>query len=98
MEETRCIRCGRPLHDPESIARGMGPECAGASGSSGKSYRANVRSRSSSYDAAVGHGRTGTPTLFTLVEDSQYEAEQPLVDEILPREGAYMEQAVEKGY
>jgi hypothetical protein len=31
MEKARCIKCGRPLRDPESIARGMGPECAGES-------------------------------------------------------------------
>ena len=30
MEATRCKKCGRPLRDPESIARGMGPECAGS--------------------------------------------------------------------
>lgn len=24
----RCIRCGRTLSDPESIARGYGPDCA----------------------------------------------------------------------
>ena len=28
--EGKCGRCGRPLTDPESIARGIGPICAGA--------------------------------------------------------------------
>lgn len=28
--EGRCGRCARPLTDPESIARGYGPHCAGA--------------------------------------------------------------------
>lgn len=28
-EADRCGRCGRELTDPESIARGIGPECAG---------------------------------------------------------------------
>jgi hypothetical protein len=27
--EGRCSKCGRPLTDPESIASGMGPYCAG---------------------------------------------------------------------
>lgn len=27
--ENVCIRCGRPLNDPESIERGYGPECYG---------------------------------------------------------------------
>ena len=26
----QCIRCGRPLKDPESIRRGYGPECFAA--------------------------------------------------------------------
>lgn len=29
-----CIRCGRPLTDPESIERGFGPECFGMATSS----------------------------------------------------------------
>lgn len=27
MNEPKCNRCGRTLHDPESIRRGYGPEC-----------------------------------------------------------------------
>ena len=27
--EARCKKCGKPLHDPVSVARGMGPKCAG---------------------------------------------------------------------
>ena len=23
----RCVRCGRPLENPESVAAGVGPEC-----------------------------------------------------------------------
>jgi hypothetical protein len=34
MEIPRCIKCGRRLKSPESIALGIGPKCAGASGSS----------------------------------------------------------------
>ena len=33
MNSPKCAKCGRPLTNPESIARGMGPECAGVSGS-----------------------------------------------------------------
>lgn len=32
MTRPRCSRCGRPLTDPVSIARGMGPVCAGSGG------------------------------------------------------------------
>lgn len=35
LEEKRahaCAICGRPLTDPDSIARGVGPECAGKAG------------------------------------------------------------------
>ncbi len=42
MEVPRCIKCGRKLKSPESIARGIGPKCAGTSGSS---RRVQVRMR-----------------------------------------------------
>ncbi len=32
MELPRCMKCGRRLKSPESIARGIGPTCAGTSG------------------------------------------------------------------
>lgn len=32
MQPPKCSKCGRRLTNPESIARGMGPKCAGASG------------------------------------------------------------------
>lgn len=35
MTTHRCSRCGRPLTDPKSIARGMGPVCAKKAGESG---------------------------------------------------------------
>ncbi len=34
MEVPRCAKCGRRLRSPESIARGIGPKCAGTSGRS----------------------------------------------------------------
>ena len=91
MEEVRCIKCGRPLRDPESIARGMGPECAGVNGGHRRRYRARVSLHGSSYYAAIGHGSTITPTLFTLVEEGQHIEEKPLVEEVLPRKSALAE-------
>ena len=91
MEEVRCIKCSRPLRDPESIARGMGPECAGAGGGYRRRYRASVSSHGSSYYAAIGYGSAVTPTLFTLVEEGQHIEEQPLVEEVLPRKSALAE-------
>jgi hypothetical protein len=86
--EIRCIKCGRPLRDPESIARGMGPECAGATGGYRKKYSSRVRSNSSSYYAAIGPGSAVLPTLFTLVEETQHDEQQSQVQEILPRKSA----------
>ena len=43
MKPPRCSKCGRLLTNPESIARGMGPECAGVSGNG---RRKSVRVRS----------------------------------------------------
>ena len=85
MEEVRCIKCSRPLRDPDSIARGMGPECAGANGGHRRRYRSRVRSQGSSYYAAIGHGSAVTPTLFTLIEEGPDMEEQSLVKEVLPR-------------
>ena len=86
MEVTaRCIKCGRPLRDPESIARGMGPECAGATGGHRRKYRSGVRSHGRSSYTAIGHGGAATPTLFTLVEDDEKPEEQAVVEEVSPR-------------
>lgn len=43
MNSPKCSKCGRPLTNPESITRGMGPECAGVSGS-GRRKSVPVRS------------------------------------------------------
>jgi hypothetical protein len=91
MEEVRCIKCGRPLRDPESITRGMGPECAGANGGHRKRYRSKLRSHDSSSYVAIGPGNTVMPTLFSLVEESQQIEEQPLAKEVLPRKSALTE-------
>jgi len=92
MEETaRCIKCGRPLSDPESIARGMGPECAGITGGHRKRYRSRVRSHGDSSYAAIGHGSAATPTLFTLVEEDVQPEEQPVFEEVAPRKSGFAE-------
>ena len=93
MEETaRCIKCGRPLSDPESIARGMGPECAGITGVPRKRYRSWVRSHGDSSYAAIGHGSAATPTLFTLVDEyEKSEEQQPVVEEVAPRKSGFAE-------
>ncbi|HEU0296223.1 MAG TPA: DUF6011 domain-containing protein [Anaerolineales bacterium] len=79
MEVTaRCLKCRRPLSDPESVARGMGPECAGVTGGHRKRYHSKVRSYGCSSYRAIGHGSTDIPTLFTLIEEDK----QPAVEEI----------------
>ena len=82
MEEVRCIKCSRPLRDPDSIARGMGPECAGVHGGHRIRYRSGVNLHGSSYYAAIGHSTAGIPPLFTLVDEDALIEEQPVVDEL----------------
>ena len=82
MEEVRCIKCSRPLRDPDSIARGMGPECAGVYGGHRTRYRSGVHSAGSSSYAAIGHNTAGIPTLFTLVDEDAQIEEQPVVEEL----------------
>lgn len=89
MEKVRCTRCGRPLHDPDSIARGMGPECSGVNGHHPRGYRAEVRPHGGSYSAAIGHGSAAAPTIFTLVEEGRDLGDQPLVEGKLPRKSPY---------
>lgn len=45
-KQPRCKKCGRRLKSPLSIARGMGPKCAGITSRSGKNIR--MRSKPSS--------------------------------------------------
>lgn len=37
----KCVRCGRKLTTPESITRGIGPDCLEALGSAGKDWQLN---------------------------------------------------------
>jgi hypothetical protein len=41
-----CKKCGRLLKSPMSIARGMGPKCAGVTATSGKSVHARIKQSS----------------------------------------------------
>jgi hypothetical protein len=82
MEEIQCIKCGRPLRDPKSIARGMGPECAGETGGRRRKYLSGVRSRSGTFYAAAGRGSVVIPTLFGLVEENEQRAERSVVEEV----------------
>ncbi len=92
MEETaRCIKCGRPLRDPESIARGMGPECAGITGGHQRKYGSGVRSHGSSSYAAIGHSSVATLTLFGLVDEDEQPEEQPVVEEVSTRRSGLAE-------
>ena len=55
MEENpRCKKCRRVLKSPISIARGMGPKCAGVSATPGKSIRVKIkRSSGIAYQSVV---------------------------------------------
>ncbi len=57
-----CRKCGRVLTSPESIARGMGPECAGDSGTRRRVRTRSRRGGGRRYDA-VGGGHAGQQTL-----------------------------------
>jgi len=48
-KQPKCKKCGRRLKSPLSIARGIGPKCAGITSTSGKSIR--VRNKPSSRTA-----------------------------------------------
>jgi hypothetical protein len=64
---TKCKKCGRPLRDPMSIARGMGVKCAGLVGG-GKRFRASQRPSSGVAYPAVGDNQASMVP-FSLVED-----------------------------
>ena len=65
----RCKVCGKPLRDPMSIARGMGPKCAGVS-NSGKSFRSPVRATRERRYISAGTIHA-SPNLFSYVEERQ---------------------------
>src|SRR5512139_2518217 len=80
MEVTHCRKCGRLLRDPESIARGMGPECAGITSDrrKGYSFRRHIQ-RGSVYLQST--GKPTSPTLFSLVKEEKLAEEEILAGE-----------------
>lgn len=67
--EVRCKKCGKPLHDPVSIARGMGPGCAGIA-TSGKSFSSRYKLHQGMMCSVVGETHTGL-NLVSSADDSQ---------------------------
>jgi len=69
MSRPRCSKCGRTLKNPASIARGMGPVCAGAGGSASRRHPPRSRPRSGQKYAAVAAGSSQLQ-LFAPGEES----------------------------
>lgn len=76
--QVRCKKCGRPLSNPESIARGMGPECAGISGSRGKFTSIRRQNGSGSTYNALGTNHTVMPLFTWAGDDDQVRVPDPL--------------------
>ena len=57
----RCKKCGRVLTSTASIARGIGPKCAGRSLKSGKRVRARIIQSSGIAYQSTGSSRTQSP-------------------------------------
>jgi hypothetical protein len=68
MSRPTCKRCGRTLKDPVSIARGLGPVCAGSGGSSSRRRPPRTRDRSGARYEAVANG-SGQLRLFAQGSD-----------------------------
>ena len=67
--QAKCKKCGRTLHDPASIARGMGPACAGIT-ANGKRYVPTRRARHGS-SHATGDNASKDMGMFSFSEGSQ---------------------------
>jgi hypothetical protein len=74
--QPRCKKCGKPLRDPESVARGMGPECAGISGKRGKSVRVRKQINSGSVYSVVGTSKIVAP-LFAWIDNDHRQRRVP---------------------
>jgi len=57
----KCKKCRRVLRSPASIARGMGPKCAGVSGARGKSVRVSMKRSSGRVYQSIGTGGRQVP-------------------------------------
>ncbi len=81
MEVIRCIKCGRPLRDPQSITRRMGPECAGEDRGRRNPNRSGVRRPGGRSYAAMAHMNRDTRTLLSLLEKDEPRSDQEVVGE-----------------
>lgn len=75
MVKPKCSRCGRVLKDPVSIARGMGPVCAGGDGSASKRHKPGFR-HSSGRHYALGIGGSDQPLLLAQSDESEVSPEK----------------------
>jgi len=66
--QPRCKKCGRPLRSSESIARGMGPECAGISTSHRRPVHIQKRNGSGSSHDMPRKNRVTMP-MFSWTND-----------------------------
>ena len=67
-KKPRCAKCGRVLTSAASIARGIGPECAGLSGGKGPAKPGRPRKgRRGTYDAGASGG-SGVDALVVHAE------------------------------
>jgi hypothetical protein len=71
-----CIVCGKPLYNPVSIARRMGPKCAGVA-SAGKSFHSSQRIRSGTTYPSI-EASHETLNLFSFIEEQQDRVPQTL--------------------
>ncbi|HSG44245.1 MAG TPA: DUF6011 domain-containing protein [Anaerolineales bacterium] len=74
--QPRCKKCGRPLSSPESIARGMGPECAGISSSRKNYVPARKRNGSGSTYEVLGKKQITIP-MFSWMDSSDMQEHLP---------------------
>ena len=71
----RCSKCGRVLKSPESIARGIGPECAGLRGYA-RSNKLGIRhGRRGAYAAGDSSSGSGEPAVPVVHDDDLLDTE-----------------------
>lgn len=70
MQPPKCSKCGRPLKDPLSIARGMGPKCAGSSHRSRKLTHKIRRSHGTAYHFDAPSGQITIPVFVERDEET----------------------------
>jgi len=64
----KCRICGRKLHNPISVARGIGPKCAGGRPGTGRRIQARPRTASPRLYAGNTHWTTQTTPLIGTTE------------------------------